>query len=498
MVYLSKMATVSGTGIVDSRGPDLTAETGSKELSFAEAKLPPLPSEASDTQASYLAPNSASLTPARSELQAYQADVSKIARLSADEGIRLAQLKESAKEEFRKALLSCGYATTQVCYLIAQACQGKLPLDKLILITNSNPEQARSKRKRMQEINPLLQQLIAENKLIIASIMPKYRDSHPGFKLITDNNQRAAELINTLGIKQVFLNALFKELHNMVQQLEELRAASDEASVTKAQDAIDRDRNALHNLIRVLQLPPSQVAIALEGADSSLARYYQARNELIAAHLYLSINMARRYTQPGIDILDLIEEGNLGLTDAAEFFDPNRNNLFHTYAAYMVRKRIAKTAIELSNVLKPTVYSTTVEQSQATMPRIIRWPDRISEREQIEAHALHRRTNSPAKGLLLQERNKLLEKMLATLDARESEIISKRFGLGDADALTLEEIGAEMGVGKERVRQLQAGALAKLRKPEAIAILDGYAEEFGTSYGYHSDKTKGHQPKVKS
>src|SRR5205807_126836 len=157
-----------------------------------------------------------------------------------------------------------------------------------------------------------------------------------------------------------------------------------------------------------------QLAYRIEKGDR------EARDRMVRANLRLVVNIARSYTGKGLGLQDLIEEGNLGLLRAVQGFDPTMNTRFSTYASYWIKQSIKRALVNTS--------------------KTIRIPA-----EMVEADDLHH----------VQD---LLEKM----DKREASVLRMRFGLDEEEPKTLKEIGACLGLTRERVRQIESEALSKL------------------------------------
>jgi RNA polymerase primary sigma factor len=260
--------------------------------------------------------------------------------------------------------------------------------------------------------------------------------------------------------------------------------------------------------------PAIEIRRSLQTICTSEAEVNQAKNELVEANLRLVVSIARRYTNRGLQFLDLIQEGNIGLMKAVEKFDYRRGHKFSTYATWWIRQAITRAIADQARTIRVPVHLIETLNKIARVSRLLvqelgREPsvEEIAGRLAMPTHKVRKilkvaqdpisletpigddesnhlgeflediKSPNPIDLVIANNLRQITQEVLKTLTPREEKVIKMRFGL-DSDGVehTLEEIGKHFAVTRERIRQIESKAIRKLRHPKRINKLRGFYE----------------------
>jgi RNA polymerase primary sigma factor len=423
----------------------------------------------------------------------YLSSLGRIPLLNREQEVKLAKEIERGRNDVRARIYALPLAASYVLELCDRLRSGQI--DPRSALENESADPA----EEGPSFDERARAFLAQGEALAELVKAQARRTSP--KSRTEVRARIAEHLSSMNIAEPHVRAMIGKLEEGVAA-----ARAHQRVARKPADSARRQAKAREALAAIAAIESvagasvAELADALAAVRSAQARIENGRQRFVEANLRLVVAIARRHSHRGMDLLDLVQEGNIGLMRAVDKFEYQRGFKFSTYATWWIRQAITRAILDQSRTIRipvhmaearakvvratltlkgrldrePTLEEVAAESGLAAdqvrkAMHLVKEPVSLDtplgdEEERTLADLIDDPTApSPVENVFAEKVANKTKGVLSTLTPREETILCMRFGIGHRTEYTLEEIGQEFQITRERVRQIESGGLRKLR-----------------------------------
>lgn len=449
----------------------------------------------------------------------YLKEMGSVPLLSREEEVEISKRIEKAQIQIEKIIMRFRYATYEAISIVQHLIAGKDRFDKCVIEKEvDNKQQYFASLPKLSEL--LKKEDLILERLIMQLDQPKHKKNEE------------AKLLDEIEKSRIRMQAYLRRVHcrhNIIEDFVEVILGAYDRCIELEKEIIDITPRAERNRFAAAKLTAAKAKLkkrefaagrTLEDFKKDVRmlqrwmdKSQEAKREMVESNLRLVISIAKKYTNRGLSFLDLIQEGNMGLMKAVEKFEYRRGYKFSTYATWWIRQAVTRAIADQARTIRIPVHmietiNKVLRGAKKLMMETGREPspeelahelgisaERVREIYKIAQHPISLQAevgdggesqfgdfledttaDSPAEATGYSILKDKMSEVLSTLTERERKVLIQRFGLLDGKPKTLEEVGVEFKVTRERIRQIEAKALRKMRHPTRSKQLKAFLD----------------------
>ncbi len=447
----------------------------------------------------------------------YLRQMGQVPLLTREQEVEISKRIEDAEIKVQETLYGFGFVARAHLDLAQKLVDMRERFDRVI-----QDKKIESRERYMKVLPRLCQQVRKQTELVTAA----YREIVASKDGKGSEANRKAFDKNVAAIRKLYPKFFFKQkviedfvaladenlrlIQNLQHECDRAKKSGKTADATKAKRNVE---SQLHEMRIRLWLSPVEYGRKHQELKDWHRKALRAKTEMVEANLRLVISIAKKYTNRGLSFLDLIQEGNMGLMKAVEKFEYRRGYKFSTYATWWIRQAITRSIADQARTIRIPVHMIeTINKLIRVQKQLVQEygrepnPEEVADEIQLPVERVRavlkmaqqpislqapvgdsddtsfgdfiedKGAENPADQAAIVLLKDKIKDVLDTLTERERQVLEQRFGLVDGYSRTLEEVGRQFKVTRERIRQIEAKALRKMRHPTRIRQLEGFLE----------------------